>query len=206
MRTAPFTGYLNAFPRQYRKATVARVDLPAFDFPVPASLIDACIRAAAPDDSPRRVLSGGRVGYDVVGLIRLVRQHSIPDRGLYFRKPVRPAVILAHDANSVTVAAAFMQADERHPGKGQLCYVCPFCGCIHFHGTGKAYGSGDGSRVPHCTCEPEHCRQDAQALLKTLSPNWQIVLHEVESPYRAGDFPTELSVHLRNRKPPEASA
>jgi len=99
----------------------------------------------------------------------------------------RPAEILGFEV--LGDAPCFNIACYRvnHPGpksdplyEGQLAFVCPFCGDVHFHGAvGSRLGDGNGNRSPHC-------------LTRSLLNKYGYNLVEQEDPYAAGDLPKRL--------------
>lgn len=200
MRTYPFDGYLEAWADQYRSFYIGgseryvwHHELDALSFPVPASFLSRASRAGHLPSSKHK----GRTCYTMTDLIGFVRMHSLPGYGLYFKHPVRPAEVLAHGPEGIAVAAAFLQS-ERRPNAGQLCFVCPLCSTVHFHGTGPGFGGGDGPRAGHCS--GKYYRMDAQRLYQPGKYPY-FILQEVEDPRRAGAFPREVSRHIVSRAP-----
>ena len=53
-----------------------------------------------------------------------------------------PAMIVGFEDNH-PIVACYRVGD-------QLTFLCPFCGCRHWHGGGERFGEGDGHRVAHC--------------------------------------------------------
>jgi len=63
---------------------------------------------------------------------------------------------------------------------GQLSFLCPFCGELHFHGAvGPGLGAGDGHRVAHC-------------LTRSMLNSGGYVLVEQEHSHKAGSLPKRL--------------
>ena len=110
----------------------------------------------------------------------------------------------------VKVAAAFYQDPELPQGSGNLCFVCPFCHEIHYHGAGNAlhpgsvkpaFGAYNGTRGKHCDPSKLKLNQvHSMSIFKWLSPGWSFRLTEVEEPDRAGSFPVRIRKHLTSRK------
>ena len=110
----------------------------------------------------------------------------------------------------VNVAAAFYQDPELPKGSGNLCFVCPFCHEVHFHGAGNAlmeggrkpaFGAYNGTRERHCN--PNRLATNkvhSMAVYKRLVPGWKFRLIEVEDFTRAGNFPKEIHNQLTSRK------
>ena len=210
MQTNPFGGYLDYFSHSHRDDEISRKELGEFSFPIPIKFLD---RHSSGGGGPKRIVRKGRVFYSTRELVAFARMHSIPNEGYCSREPIRHAEILKLEPEqspptpgnpligNVTVAAAFMQADGYRHGKGQLVFVCPFCGCTHFHGSGGLnFGDGDGHRSKHCICRaPAYLRHDTQDIAKRLCPGWGFNLVEVEDFHRAGDFPKSILKHLVNR-------
>lgn len=211
MQTEPFSGYLDYFSHSYRDEEVSRKDLVELFFPIPIKFLD---RHRTGNGGPRRITRNGRIFYNTQELIAFARMHSIPNEGYCSREPIRHAEILQLFPDrilpngkdgaliaTVTVAAAFMQIHDARRGKGQLVFVCPFCGCTHFHGAGGLrFGDGDGHREKHCICRaPAYLRHDTQDIARRLCPGWNFNLVEVEDFHRAGEFPRGILKHLANR-------
>ena len=198
MNTEPFSGYLDNLPRWHNAETITQEALLALGFPLPASFISYLVKKYAAA-KPVQKARGGH--YDVRELISLIRMHSVPLAGYYSHAPVRHAEILElipDDNNedlirTIKVAVAFMQDKDKRRGRGDLCFVCPLCSEIHYHGAvSNSFGSGGGNRGPHCTCYDPTCfRHDTRHIAQRLSRHWDFELVEVKDIRRAGDFPPE---------------
>ena len=99
----------------------------------------------------------------------------------------RPAEIIGFEVHGDTPCFCIACYRVNHPGpgddsqyEGQLAFVCPFCGDVHFHGAvGPNRGDGDGNRSPHC-------------LTRSLLNRGGYNLVEQEHHYPAGDLPKRL--------------
>ena len=122
---------------------------------------------------------------------------------------LEPDTDMPEHTRIVNVAAAFYQDPELPRGSGNLCFVCPFCHEVHFHGAGNAllggvkpvFGAYNGTRATHC--DPSKLAMDkvyTKGVFKHLVPGWQFRLTEVEDFARAGNFPARISKHLTSRK------
>lgn len=207
MRVKPFSGYLDYFPTGYRGTLIDLEQLFKADFPVMPYIFENYSAGLIP------IKQDGKELFDVQELIGVSRLYSIPNEGFISKKPISAAEILNIETvdgkktyetkiSCVHVAAAFMPSEDRRRCSGQVVFICPFCGCIHFHGaSGERFGDGDGTRVPHCTCDnPAYYRLNTQKFERLLDSNWQFNLVETEDFMRAGDFPKYFAKHLANRR------
>lgn len=90
-------------------------------------------------------------------------------------KNIKPAEIL--DKNGPVVAA------WRIPGGIHLVFRCPWCGELHYHGSGgrnSPFGAGDGGRVSHCR------KKESEKYFGGY------ILREVQDWRLAGNIPKEL--------------
>lgn len=215
MRVYPFSGYLDYFPSSYGKPEVAKIKLEDFAFPINPEILENKGTGLIP------INHKGQDFYNVRDLVGFSRMYSIPNKGFISKKPIRHAEILyletkdgnfENKANEplpgslkievVHIAAAFLAPRDKRRGTGNIVFICPFCGCIHYHGCdGEKFGDGNGYRQPHCTCViPAFFRKDRQELGKDLAYSWQFNLVETEDYKRAGDFPRYFAKHLVNRR------
>lgn len=208
MRVNPFSGYLDAFPRYYKEDLISKQEIENAGFPVhPYLLPNAC------GFEPKPINHNGKELYNIKELIGFTRMCSIPNEGHIERKIIRAAEILdieitkdketgTEEINNIYVACAFMPSQDRRRGTGQVVFICPFCGCIHFHGAGgEKFGDGNGNRVPHCTCtNSEYYRLDARKFNYQLSEYWHFDLVETEDIARAGAFPKYFEKYLMERR------
>lgn len=207
MQVYPFDGYLNYFPSSYGELEVTREQLKEFSFPIDPALLENKGNGLIPRQH------NGQDFFNVRELIGYARMYSLPNEGFISRKPIRHAEILELETyidektgnlkiKHVHIAAAFMPPENRQRGSGQMVFICPFCGCIHYHGaSGEVFGDGDGERIPHCLCDiPAFYRQDRQSIGKNLDRNWKFDLVETEDFRRAGDFPKYFAKYLVNRR------
>lgn len=203
----PFSGYLDALARDFRDENITEEELKKIGFPVDPSFL---FKANGTGLMP--INSEGQKIYNIQELLGYTRLYSIPCEGFISKKPIRAAEILNCEfreyedsykpkINVVRVAAAFLPPEDRRRGSGQVVFVCPFCGDIHYHGAdGKKFGDGDGDRVPHCLCtSPAYYRLNTQKFASLLAPNWHFYLEETDNFKRAGDFPSYFARHLVNR-------
>lgn len=110
----------------------------------------------------------------------------------------RRAEILAQDATSITVAAAYLRPIDRR-SLGYLAFVCPVCGHVHKHlAVGSINGNDNKHILPGCVI-PWHTNFLNHHLLSSLHENWHFHLYEVTDPTRAGDFPRRLRNRLASR-------
>lgn len=213
MRVNPFSDYLDNFPYSYRKPEIAWEALTESGFPIEPTILENGRTGLIP------ISYNGEDYYNVRELIGYARMYSIPNTGFIAKKPIRHTEILyleteknfinPHDfplpenlkIKVVHIAAAFKTPKDEKSGIGQLVFICPFCGCIHYHGAvSKNFGDGNGHRAPHCTrVIPAFFRKDRQELGKYLDYSWEFSLVEVEDFRRAGDFPKYLAKNLANR-------
>ena len=207
MRVNPFEGYLNAFPRYYEDDLISRGKLEEAGFPIKPELL-----ASGTGISLLPIKCNGQEMYNVQELIAFTRMYSLPNEGFISRKPIRSAEILDTETRedmetgeqvikTVYVACAFMPSDDRRRGPGHVVFICPFCGCIHYHGCGgEKFGDGDGDRVAHCHCDiPAYYRLNSQKYGLLLDKNWHFNLIETDDFRRAGDFPKFLAKEIINR-------
>ena len=210
----PFSGYLDYFSTGYHEDEISREKLVEADFPVDLTILENKGTGLTP------IRHSGQDFFNVRELIGYARMHSLPNEGFINKKLIRHAEILhleiADDnlenqdndplpenlkIKTVHIACAFMPPEDRRRGSGHVVFICPFCGCIHYHGCGgKRFGDGNGDRVPHCTCNvPAFFRKDRQELGKNLDYHWHFNLVETEDFRRAGDFPKYIAKNFVNR-------
>lgn len=137
----------------------------------------------------------------VYHLIGFVRMYSIPNHGIISNKPFRASTIFSYTQKTINIAATFLPR-RRNASEGQLCFVCPICGNVHFHGSDKGFGGGNGDRIPHCFGEhaKDFPRLDNAAIAAQLCENWHYNLIEVSDIALAGDMPPDLASEIASRR------
>lgn len=202
----PFSGYLDYFSTGYHEDEISREKLVEADFPVDLTILENKGTGLTP------IRYSGQDFFNVRELIGYARMYSLPNEGFISRKPIRAAEILDTETRedeetgdliikTVHVACAFMPPEDRRRGAGHVVFICPFCGCVHYHGCGgEEFGDGNGDRVPHCQCDdPDYYRLNSQKYGLLLDKNWHFDLVETEDFRRAGDFPKYFAKDLVNR-------
>ena len=202
----PFSGYLDYFSTGYQEDEISREKLVEADFPVDLAILENKGIGLTP------IRHSGQDFFNVRELIGYARMYSLPNEGFISRKPIRAAEIMDTETRedeetgelrikTVQVVCAFMPPEDRRRGSGHVVFICPFCGCIHYHGCGgEKFGDGNGDRVPHCKCnDPDYYRLNSQKYGFLLDENWHFDLVETEDFRRAGDFPKYFAKNLVNR-------
>lgn len=202
MNIYPFSGYLDYFPNSYGETEIERKKLKDFAFPVNPEIMENKSTGLAP------IKRDGQDFFNVRELIGYARMFSIPNLGYIAKKPIRAAEILNTEITenketgeeriiTVFVACAYMRPKKQEE---HLIFICPFCGCVHYHGSGEKFGDGNGHRQPHCSCQiPAFYRLNFQKYGLQLDPNWQFSLVEMEDFTRAGAFPVQITKHITSR-------
>lgn len=203
MEVYPFENLFAFLAQEYGGRTLTRAELEQAGWPVPLHYLTP---------SGLKARKGG--GYAVSDLVSYARLHSIPGEGIIKKTIIRPSRILAKERDPATgkiskihIAAGFLlpvfPPQAQGESVGNLTFLCPFCGNLHFHGAGIGpFGDGDGERVPHCLDHenPAFMRRDIRALAKQLAPHWQFYLVETEFFDMLGDMPPAVKNRLSIRQ------
>lgn len=207
MNTYPFENLFSYLAREYGHRDFTKEELTLARWPIPVKYLTASgLRAKR-----------GRV-YAMADLISYARLHAIAGEGIYQKKILRPSKILGLEKDTdgkikvVHIAAGWIRPPfdmGNRENYGQLTFLCPFCGNLHFHGAGGPYfGDGDGDRIPHCLDHenPAFMRRDIQPLASQLAETWRISLTETEHFDLLGDMPAIIKKRLGHRKAERATA